>query len=67
MGLGLSAVIIRAVGGFLEQNMSAFFPVFRLTAAISLVALAIAVGLGILSAAVIGEHLMHESKVMSLE
>lgn len=51
-GLAIAYPLIAGVGGFLEENMSVFFPVFRLGLVISLIALAIALGLGLLAAAI---------------
>jgi putative ABC transport system permease protein len=51
-GILIAVPIIGAMGAFLEENMSVFFPVFRLGVPISLVAVGIAVVLGILAAAI---------------
>jgi putative ABC transport system permease protein len=50
-GLVAALPIVGGMGSFLENNMSQFFPVFRLGGASCLLAIAIAVGLGTLAAA----------------
>ena len=45
------AVVRRGVRSILEDNMSAFFPIFRLGAQMSLIAVAIATAVGVLAAA----------------
>jgi putative ABC transport system permease protein len=52
LGLALAVSLIGAMGAFIEENMSSFFPIFRLPALISLIAVLISVVLGLLSAAV---------------
>jgi putative ABC transport system permease protein len=51
-GLAIGIPVIGGMGAFIEENMSAFFPVFRLPALISLLAVGIAILLGLVSAAV---------------
>ncbi len=53
LGLALSyGVVDRGIGRFFEENMSQFFPVFRVQGATSASALAVAVALGICAAIV---------------
>lgn len=51
-GLLISFPIIGVMGSFIEDNMSAFFPVFRLSVPSCVAALLIAIALGFLAAAV---------------
>ena len=45
-GVGIAIPVVAGMGGFLEENMAAFFPIFRLQAATALIALGIAILLG---------------------
>lgn len=50
-GLAVAVPVVGGLGGFLEMNMAAFFPIFRLQAMTALIALLIAIALGALAGA----------------
>jgi putative ABC transport system permease protein len=45
-GVAIAVPVVAGMGGFLEENMAAFFPIFRLQAVTAVVALVIAIVLG---------------------
>ncbi len=49
LGLALAFPLIGGMGRFLEENMGGFFPYFNMSAGIAVAALAIAIGLGVVS------------------
>jgi putative ABC transport system permease protein len=51
VGLAIAVPVVAGMGGFLEENMAAFFPIFRLQAVTALIALGIAIALGALAGA----------------
>jgi len=45
-GLAIAVPVVAGMGGFLEENMAAFFPIFRLNASTAVIAVVIAIVLG---------------------